>query len=76
MTTDKIEIKDDTGENTADAGQPSKPAPGAGNLDTGNQQPPQPQQRTESHTAVPGAATDDDVGLPVGYKGKSPGNGG
>ena len=75
MTTDKIEIKEDTGEDTNDKHQPQAtlegghPAPGA-------QQPPQPQHRTDSQTAVPARATKGDVGLPVGNKGESPGNGG
>lgn len=42
----------------------------------GARQPPQPQQRSESQTAVPVTQTDADEGLPVGNKGMSPGNGG
>ena len=72
MTTDKIEIKEDA---ITDAPAEDR-ASGVDNETGGNRQPPQAQQRTETQTATPTAATDDEGGLPVGNKGKSPGNGG
>ena len=75
MTTDRVQVKEDKGADVAEGDQ--KPlAPGADNPSGGARQPLQPQQRVETQTPGPDIATDDDVGLTVGNKGKSPGNGG
>ena len=76
MTTDKIEIKEDKGAD-ADARDP-KPntASKVEKPGDGTRQPLQSQQRVEAQPDVQAKAADDDIGLPVGNRGKSPGNGG
>ncbi len=74
MTTDNIEVKDDIG--AENAAPKTAPQPNADGRSDGSRQPLQPQQRVEREDPGPDVTTDDGVGLPVGNKGNSPGNGG
>ena len=76
MTTDKIEIKEDKG---ADSDVPDQKPNATSEVEKhrdGVKQPLQSQQRVEAQPDFQAKATDDDIGLPVGNRGKSPGNGG
>lgn len=74
MTTDNIEVKDDLGTKNPDPKRVTQPK--ADGLSEERRQPLQPQQRVEREDPGPDVTTDDGVGLQVGNKGKSPGNGG
>ena len=74
MTTDKIVIKEDDGPSATKADRMAQG--GVEDQGADNRQPLQPQQRTEVDTGVPATPTGNEGGLPEGYKGKSPGNGG
>ena len=76
MTTDKIEIKEDTITDSDNADRKPKPTSEVTKQGDGERQPLQAQQRPEAQPDVQAKASDDDVGLPIGNKGKSPGNGG
>ncbi len=74
MTTDKIEVKEDTGD-TMRADRTPKVNEQEDKVRDARQ-PLQPQQRVERENPGPDVTTPDDVGLPVGNKSESPGNGG
>ena len=74
MTTDNIEVKHDIEAKNQDP--KSVPQPKADGLSDVRRQPLQPQQRVEREDPGPDVTTDAGVGLPVGNKGNSPGNGG
>ncbi len=76
MTTDKIEIKEDKGADADAPGQKPNATSDVEKHGDGARQPLQSQQRVEAQPDVQAKATDDDIGLPVGNRGKSPGNGG
>ena len=76
MTTDKINIKsdtitdnDDVNQNPNATAEVEKPGDDAGH-------PLQKRQPSEAKPDAQAHLTGDDIGLPIGNKGKSPGNGG
>ena len=76
MTTDKIEIKEDAVTDSEKADRKPNTTSEVAKRGDGERQPLQARQPPEAQPDVQAKATEDDVGLPIGNKGKSPGNGG